>query len=242
MNFPETSILELDEEASARILRGSSFRALTSSSRAALLAIAKVERLPKRTRLTDQGQPMETFAILGEGRVRVERRTGTRNFPLGHRGPGDIVGEMAVSGALATESSVVTDDGEALLVQVPPFRALVASDAAVRDALMATLVELQQSTEARLTGLLVQDVTARLAAFLLAARRRWAVPHEQGELISATFTHVDLAQMIGSTRETVTLLLGKLKREGVLAIDRRRIVIRSLSALRRCADDSPANV
>ena len=38
--------------------------------------------------------------------------------------------------------------------------------------------------------------------------------------------------MIGSTRETVTLTLGDLRRKGVLDIDRRRIVVLDRDALR----------
>lgn len=236
MHLPEQSTLGPDD-APARILRGSGFRDLAGSSRAALLGMARVERLAKRHRLVDQWRPVATFAILGEGRVRLERANGSRLFPLGYRGPGDTVGEAAVAGVLATESASVVDECEALLLSMSAFRELFVSDASVRDALMAELVKLQRATEARLTGLLTQNVEERFAAFLLTARQRWSAPHDEGELIAATFTHADLAAMVGSTRETITLLLGKLKRDGVLGIDRRRIVVRDLAALERCAGE-----
>ena len=54
---------------------------------------------------------------------------------------------------------------------------------------------------------------------------------EEGDLVAAPFTHAEIAQLIGSTRETVTLILGKLKREGLLGFDRRRVVIRDRAGL-----------
>ncbi len=53
------------------------------------------------------------------------------------------------------------------------------------------------------------------------------------QVIAAPFTHADIALLIGSTRETVTLLLGKLKRSGLIAFERRRVVIRDRAALER---------
>jgi CRP-like cAMP-binding protein len=41
-----------------------------------------------------------------------------------------------------------------------------------------------------------------------------------------------MANMIGSTRETVTLTLGDLRKKGVIEIDRRRIVVLDREALR----------
>ncbi len=57
----------------------------------------------------------------------------------------------------------------------------------------------------------------------------------QGQLIRAAFTHADVAVLIGSTRETVTLLLGKLRRNGLLAFERRRVVIRDRAGLEQLA-------
>ncbi|WP_437622806.1 Crp/Fnr family transcriptional regulator [Sorangium sp. So ce1151] len=118
------------------------------------------------------------------------------------------------------------DEGDALLVPLAGLERLGAADAVLRAALAAALVARQLETEARLGSLLLCTVEARLLEFLGAAARRWGQPHAAGQLVSAPFTHADIALLIGSTRETVTLLLGKLKRAGLISFDRRRVVIR----------------
>lgn len=215
------------DAAKERILSCSPLAQLTGPSRRALLELGTFERLTRRQRLVQQGAPPRHLVVLGAGRVKVERAADGRVIPLGHRGPGDLVGETALAGgAVASESATVLDEGEALLVPLAGLGRLLAGDAAIRAALAAALVARQLETEARLGSLLLRTVEARLVDFLHAAARRWGQPHAAGQLVTAPFTHADIAQLIGSTRETVTLLLGKLKRSGRIAFERRRIIIR----------------
>ncbi|WP_437655016.1 Crp/Fnr family transcriptional regulator [Sorangium sp. So ce1182] len=215
------------EAEKERILSCSPLAPLASPSRRALLELGTLERLARRQRLVQQGAPPRHLILLGAGRVRVERTSEGRVFPLGHRGPGDLVGESALAGAtVATESATVLDEGGALLVPLAGLERLAAADAVLRAALAAALVARQLETEARLGSLLLCTVEARLLEFLGGAARRWGQPHAAGQLVSAPFTHADIALLIGSTRETVTLLLGKLKRAGLISFDRRRVVIR----------------
>jgi CRP-like cAMP-binding protein len=170
--------------------------------------------------------------LIGSGRVKIERLRGGRALPLGHRGPGQMVGETAVGGgALATEDATVVDDVEVLALPIGALRARLAGDPALRAALAAAIVRQHRALEQRLEGLLLQSVEERLAAFLLDAAQRWGQPHPDGQLLSAPFTHAEIALLIGSTRETVTLVLGKLKREGLIAFDRRRIILRDPARL-----------
>ncbi len=52
-----------------------------------------------------------------------------------------------------------------------------------------------------------------------------------GILIDVVFTHKELADMIGSCRQTVTTIIGELKRGGYIECVNHLIVIRSISAL-----------
>jgi CRP-like cAMP-binding protein len=228
------------------IVGRSSLASLGGDSRKAFLDLGTVERLPRRYAIAAQGEPPRTFLIIGSGRVKLERRTGERALSLGHRGPGQMVGETAVGGAaLATESATVVDELSALSIPIGPLRAHLATDVPLRTALAAALVHQHRSAEGRLLGLLLHGVETRLGAFLLEAVDRWGQPHAvgtsdpqpaapatieappalSGQVITAPFTHAEIAHLIGSTRETVTLVLGKLKREGIIGFDRRRIIV-----------------
>jgi len=214
---------------------------LGGESRQALLDLGTVQTLPRRYAIAAQGEPPRSLVLIGAGRVRVERRSNGRALSLGHRGPGQMVGETAVGGAaLATEDATVVDEVEALSLPIGALRARLAGDPMLRSALASAIVRQHRTLEQRLEGLLLQSVEARLEAFLLDAAQRWGQPHPEGQALSAPFTHAEIALLIGSTRETVTLVLGKLKREGLIAFDRRRIILRDPARLEhRLASPAP---
>src|SRR4051812_8060550 len=120
------------------ILQRSLFASLVGESRAALLDLARLERLPRRFAIAEQGETAKSFLLLGSGRVKLERRHGERAVALGHRGPGQMVGETAVAGvSLATESASVIDEVEALALPLPNLRDLLGADAQLRAAMAA---------------------------------------------------------------------------------------------------------
>ncbi len=234
-------VVAAEPQGKEEIVQRSLLASLGGESRQALLDLGTVERLPRRHAVAAQGEPPRSLLLIGSGRVKVERIRGGRALPLGHRGPGQMVGETAVGGAaLATEHATVVDDVEALALPIAPLRARLAGDPALRAALAAAILWQHRALEQRLEGLLLQSVEARVGAFLLDAAQRWGQLHPQGQVLSAPFTHAEIALLIGSTRETVTLVLGKLKREGLIAFDRRRIILRDPDRLaQRIASPAP---
>jgi CRP-like cAMP-binding protein len=226
--------LDLDARK-RRILRRSPIASAASPEAQTKLADGgTIHRVGKGRLLVTQGDAVTSVALLSIGRVRLVRSTSDgKTLALGYRGAGDLVGEAGLGGvATHRDSAVATEDVEALVLPLSLVRGLLASDAAMCSATLATLMDRHQDTEDRLASLLFRNVEARLAEFLLKATARWGIPDPRGVLIAAPFTHQEMASMIGSTRETVTLTLGELRRRGVIEIDRRRIVVLDREALR----------
>lgn len=236
MDMDRSETCTAGEQGKEWILIGSPLGGISGASRAALLDLAKLERLPRRHTIAAQGEPPRILVLIGRGRVKVERRREDHALSLGHRGPGQMVGETAVGGApLATESASVVDEVEALAFELPALRQRLDADPLLRAAVCAAILEQNRIVEQRLEALLLHGVEARLAGFLVDAARRWGRPHPEGEIVTAPFTHAEIAVLIGSTRETVTLVLGKLRREGLISFDRRRAVVRDRPRLEQRA-------
>ncbi|MCC6555957.1 MAG: Crp/Fnr family transcriptional regulator [Polyangiaceae bacterium] len=226
--------LDLDARKRRIIRRGAVGNAASPASQTVLAEVGSIQRVSKGRPLITQGDAVTAIAMLSLGRVRLARgMSDGRTLSLGYRGAGDILGEAALGGVTAhRESAIATEDVEALLIPLQTFRSLMASDASFAAALVTTLVERHTDTEERLASMLFRNVEARLCEFLLKAAARWGIPDPRGVLISAPFTHQEMASMIGSTRETVTLTLGDLRRKGIIEIDRRRIVVLDRDALK----------
>jgi len=92
--------------------------------------------------------------------------------------------------------------------------------------------ERRSQAETAVADLVFLDVPKRLAKLLLKLHdAHGSKASKTGTLIKAKFTHQELANMIGSTRETTTLILNDFKRHGSIDFTGRKIVVRSRTEL-----------
>jgi CRP-like cAMP-binding protein len=161
------------------------------------------------------------------------RRTPDRELTLGYYGPGDLVGEMSLVDPTVRLETIVLDYVEALRIPPRLIRTMMMRDLDFASAMHRLMGERRMRAERRIDALLTRSVESRVAEFLLEASERHGIPDSRGILIGVKFTHQEIASYVGSTRETVTLVLGALKRSGVITTDHRRIVIRDVEGLRK---------
>jgi CRP-like cAMP-binding protein len=81
-----------------------------------------------------------------------------------------------------------------------------------------------------------QRVDQRLARRLIDLGQRFGVKTERGTLIEARLTQQELAEMIGTTRETLAHTLGDFRRRGLLDTERHRVLIRDAERLAQIAE------
>lgn len=93
----------------------------------------------------------------------------------------------------------------------------------------------------KLEDLIFKDVPTRLAKLLEQLAHDEGQPVAEGIEIGLKLTHQEIAELIGSTRETTTLMLSQFKKSGLITKRRGRIVIQDLEALRRRAAGSMAS-
>ena len=227
------------ESAKSRIQRtlrqSPMFERASRTSRDAVVEAASIEVVPGETRIIEQDSTASTLIVLGRGRARLERATAEgRVVPLGYRGSGDVLGESCLGRSRKhTESASAMEEAEVIRIPLEFVLDLMTTDATLGASVVTLLLDRQRQIEGRIESMLFRNVEGRLIEFLLQAAERWGVPTPRGTLISAPITHLEIAQSIGSTRETVTLTLGALRREGLLDVAGRRLIVRDRDALAR---------
>lgn len=80
-------------------------------------------------------------------------------------------------------------------------------------------------TEMMIETLAHRDMGSRLISFLLILCRDFGTPSEQGVQIDLKLSHQAIAEAIGSTRVTVTRLLGELRDEEMISIYKKKITV-----------------
>jgi len=86
-------------------------------------------------------------------------------------------------------------------------------------------------TEMMIETLAHRDMGSRLVSFLLILCRDFGVPSSDGITIDLKLSHQAIAEAIGSTRVTVTRLLGALRQEQMISIHKKQITVHNPVAL-----------
>lgn len=206
------------------------FRTLTDDE---LVGVAmKSERVTadrKRTlcKLGDGG-----IYVLGRGRVRVFRPCGDREMTLEYCGAGEVLGETSIWDNRVDAEVFALEPTESVRVPLSIVKQLIGLHGPFTAALMHVFHNRRRLAEHRVHAMLSRDVESRVAEFILDVAAKHGVPDPRGVLVEFKFTHQEIADFVGSTRETVTLVMGALKKDGVVIPDHRRALIRDLDQLR----------
>jgi CRP/FNR family transcriptional regulator, cyclic AMP receptor protein len=188
--------------------------------------------------LFHQGDPGDALFIVMGGTIKImlPSETGDEAI-LATLRPGDVFGELALlDGAPRSATAVALEATETLILPRDQFRELLATEPAIRDALLASIAaELRRLTN-HVEELHFLDITGRLASRLarLAAESGAARPDGSVRLKSP-LTQGDLAAMIGCTRQSVNKLLGMFTDDGLIRLERDSIVVLDLDGLIRAA-------
>ncbi len=86
-------------------------------------------------------------------------------------------------------------------------------------------------TEMMIETLAHRDMGSRLVSFLLILCRDFGIPTPDGIRIDLKLSHQAIAEAIGSTRVTVTRLLGDLRQEEMISIQKKKITVHNPVAL-----------
>jgi len=98
--------------------------------------------------------------------------------------------------------------------------------------LMKLIASRRTLAEAAVGDLVFLEVPKRIAKLLLHLSEQCCRPHGRGGTVLPTkYTHQELANMIGSTRETTTLILNDFKRHGMIDFLGRKIIVQEREEL-----------
>lgn len=184
---------------------------------------ATLRRLKKNTLIIVSGEESHSFYVLIEGSAYAYTEDEQGNeFIVGTFGAGDCFGEL---GALDNRprSANVKTTGDCLC-QVIPRSALIHAieqDSVAAIAVVRSLVDRIRGMTEDVSCLALMDVYGRLVRTLM----NDAKPDDNGTLRTVRFTHQELANRVGSSREMVSKILKDLRVGEYIVVEGQQIVI-----------------
>jgi global nitrogen regulator NtcA len=181
------------------------------------------------------GDPAERVYFLLKGAVKL-----SRVYEAGEEITVALLRENSVFGVLSLITgqradrfyhAVAFTPVELLSVPIEQFEKSLKDNPELSMVMLQGLSSRILQTEMMIETLAHRDMGSRLVSFLLILCRDFGVPTADGIMIDLKLSHQAIAEAIGSTRVTVTRLLGDLRQDNMISIHKKKITVYNPVAL-----------
>ncbi len=211
------------------------FRDLSDAEIDAIGAAAPMRTIAAGQVLYSPGRPTEVLFILKGGRVRLYTiGADGRTLTTAIVEPGQLFGEMVPLGQSLTDTYAETIDPSVVcLMSRTDVDRLLLSDPRIAARIAEILGRRVAELETRLSDTVLKTAPDRIASTLTRLADR--------DGASIRLTHEQLADLVGTTRETVTKVLGELAARGLVQQKRGRIIVTSRNGVGHLATHGGLN-
>jgi len=208
------------------------FADLSEADLARFGEVTREREYPKNSVILFEDDPGDALYIVSTGQVKVVLiGEDGREVILSVLGDGDFFGEMSLIDDEPRSAHVIAmRDSHLLVLRRDDFQSQLEQRPKVALELLRVLVQRLRRADEKIGGLVLLDVNGRVAQLLLDLAEE-----SGGPKITRKLTHHTIAQMIGSSRETVSRAMRELVERGLIDVSRREITIKDHDALRALA-------
>ena len=211
------------------------FASLTPEQLSELASVAVPRRWAEGEVVFREGDPGDTCYVIQEGCVRVLRNhSDGRTITLAELRAGDLFGELAMFDTERRSATVEAgEDTRGVALLASDMRRLLLRHPDMALKLLAAFAERLREANERISRQSFQTVASRVAGVLLEQAEAAGADGGPDHDILIRATRAQVAQLAGSSRESVSRFLATLDRAGLVTCGRGKVVIHDPAALRR---------
>jgi len=208
------------------------FSHLGDAELARLADVSRERSYPKNSVILFEDDPGDALYMVVTGQVKVVLiGEDGREVILSVLREGDFFGEMALLDDQPRSAHVIAmQDSNLLVLRREDFQRKLEETPTLAFGLLRELSRRLRHADDKIGGLVLLDVNGRVARLLLQM-----ADESDGTTITRRVTHHTIAQMIGSSRETVSRTIRDLADRGLVDVSRKAIVIKDRRALEAAA-------
>ena len=215
----------------ARIIRQLEFASSLSDQIVAQFAECSLVMDVRRRRFVYRaGEQADALYAIVSGRIklcRIEPQT-DREAVIDILPEGALFGESALYSRAGRRENCAVAYESCTLLKIPSdqFRIGMAAEPMLHEYTFQLIGQRLEHAEQRLADFALNAIPARLDRLLADFSDRYGVRESAGVLIDIPLPHREIASIVGSTRESVTVRLNAMRREGTIEFVNRRILVK----------------
>lgn len=204
---------------------------LTAPKYQSVLSQFRQRELSKKEILYLPGGRDDLVFLVKQGRVRVYLAYEDKEFTLSILEPGDIFSTHTRAFTQALEETSI------LVTETSSFKKIFKEFPSFAPIMIRVLGDTLSNAITIINGQVFKEVNARLAEFLISAAKDKGSAGEEGISVELGLTIEDIANVVGSSRQTISILLGDLQNLGLIKkCGRGKYLIPSVEKLKELSD------
>ena len=211
------------------------FSSLKDEELEAIDKLSLTKKCSKDTIILLEDEEGDTLFIILQGKVKVSTFSeGGKELIFTILGEGEFFGDMSLLDGRPRSATVISiEDTELKMIRRSDFHNLIEKHPRIALKLLEALTLRLRRTDERLESIALLDVTGRIAGIIL------QLGDEHGEKIGKSIkiksrpTHQELANMVGTTRETVTRILKQLENKKYITMEGKELTIHDAETFKR---------
>lgn len=210
------------------------FQSLNEQELSLLGDVSSVKTFDKNQTIIHKSDEGDTFFSIVSGKVKVILTDDEgKEYIVSILKPLDFFGELALLDGEPRSASVVAQEKtEVLQIKREEFLRLITANPELCIKIVGVLGRRLRKANEHIESLVFLDVCGRLARLMLDMAEQQGTRGAGGTLVEVGYSRTELANLIGTTRETLTRALKTLETMGYLAIQKNKITIRDEAGLR----------
>lgn len=174
-----------------------------------------------------ENEPGEAVFFVKTGRIKVTKQTEDgREHILHFINPGEVFAEVVMfeGGTYPATAEVVEDCTVGMIRNVDMDR-IISENSSIALGLLKIMARRLRVSQQQLIELALLDTTRRAASMLLFLAGEQGIPTNRGIEIDISLTNQDLANLIGTSRETANRIINDFKRQKAIEVKKGRVTI-----------------
>lgn len=199
-----------------------------------LASRSEFTKFDKHKHVYQPGERSDCLLFLIKGVVKIGRYSSDGREIIKHvLHPISMFGELCLAGELKRQDFAIAikRDTQILKIQMIQLQQVMRRDNQLSMRILNFIGTRLQNVEQRLESLIFKDARERIIEFLKESARNQGKRVGYETLIKHTLTQQDIANITGTSRQTVTSVMNDLRKSNLIYFNRRTILIRDLGKL-----------
>lgn len=210
------------------------FENVSSKELEFLASRAEFSSFKKYEAIYQPGERSDCLLFLIKGVVKIGRYSSDGREIIKHvLHPMSMFGELCLAGEHKRQDFAVANkkDTQVLSIQMIQLQQVMRRDSQLSMRILNFIGTRLQNVEQRLESLIFKDARERIIEFLKDSARKQGKQVGYETLIKHTLTQQDIANITGTSRQTVTSVMNDLRKSNLIYFNRKTILIRDLGKL-----------